>query len=43
MKHYKELKDKKENEQNNLHPLMDNKLAVLGISFKGHKKVDNLI
>jgi len=43
MQHYKEAKENKEKDENAVHPLMDVRLSTVGISFKGHKKVENLI
>ena len=42
LKHYKTIQGD-EAKKDSLHPLMDGSLANVGISFKGHKKVDNLI
>ena len=41
--HYKDLKKNNLNEDENVHPLMDIKLSTIGISYDGHKKVDNII
>ena len=30
-------------DKSKLHPLMQNSMAVLGISFMGHKKVENSV
>ena len=48
LKHYKaekaaEKSEDKDSKVETLHPLMDGSLASVGISFKGHKKVENLI
>ena len=43
LSHFKEMKEKEQKEEDNVHPLMDMRTTQVGISFKGHKKVDNVI
>lgn len=45
MKHYKDKKTGKKNLkfENDMHPLMNPHLACIGISMRGHKKINNIV